>query len=347
MLTFVARRIAYSIPVILLASVLVFLFVHATSDPLARFATNRDPNARTNAALAAGLKQQPCSVKTIQSPTGSGTYPLKVCSDTPVIKQYWNWLTKFVRGDMGRSFITGHEVSTDLSNAFRNTIQLIFWGVLVSAVLAIAVGVYSAVRQYSALDYTFTGLSFIGLSMPPFWFGLVAIQFFAITLTKWLGLSHPLFLSIGLHSRSSGGLDIDYMKHLFLPVLTLTVQIIAEWSRYQRSSMLDVMSSDYIRTAKAKGLPQWRVVGKHALRNALIPLVTVMAIDVGALFGGLVVTEQIFSIPGMGKLFIDALQGGDTNVLLPWLMVTAIFIIGFNLLADVLYGTLDPRIRLA
>jgi peptide/nickel transport system permease protein len=132
-----------------------------------------------------------------------------------------------------------------------------------------------------------------------------------------------------------------------LPVMTLTIQIVAEWSRYQRSSMLDVMSSDYIRTAKAKGLSGRKVIFKHALRNALIPLVTVMALDIGALFGGLIVTEQIFSIPGMGKLFVDSLNNGDTNVLLPWLMVTAIFIIMFNLLADVLYGALDPRIRLA
>jgi len=139
----------------------------------------------------------------------------------------------------------------------------------------------------------------------------------------------------------------DYGRHLVLPIATLTVQIIAEWSRYQRSSMLDVMSSDYIRTAKAKGLPRRTVIFKHGLRNALIPLVTVMAIDIGALFGGLVVTEQIFSIPGMGKLFVDALVNGDTNVLLPWLMVSAVFVILFNLLADVLYGVLDPRIRLA
>jgi peptide/nickel transport system permease protein len=147
-----------------------------------------------------------------------------------------------------------------------------------------------------------------------------------------------------------GGLfagPFDYARHLALPVLTLTVQIIAEWSRYQRSSMLDVMSSDYIRTAKAKGLSRRKVIFKHGLRNALVPLVTVMAVDIGLLFGGLIVTEQIFSIPGMGKLFVDALTNGDTNVLLPWLMVTAVFVILFNLFADVLYGALDPRIRLA
>ncbi len=131
-----------------------------------------------------------------------------------------------------------------------------------------------------------------------------------------------------------------------LPVLTLTVQIIAEWSRFQRASMLDVMSADYIRTARAKGVPRRKVVVRHALRNALIPLVTVMALDIGALFGGLIITEKIFSIPGMGRLFIDALTAGDAPVLVTWTIVTAIFVVLFNLIADVMYGVLDPRIRL-
>ncbi len=128
--------------------------------------------------------------------------------------------------------------------------------------------------------------------------------------------------------------------------MTLTVQIIAAWSRFQRASMLDVMSADYIRTARAKGVPRRKVVLKHALRNALIPFVTVIALDIGALFGGLIITEEIFSIPGMGRLFIDALTAGDAPVLVAWIIVTAIFIIVFNLIADVLYGVLDPRIRL-
>jgi peptide/nickel transport system permease protein len=342
-LTFVVRRIIYSIPVLLIASLLVFMFVYNTSDPLARFRQSRDPTVITQAGLRIGVLEEPCR----QVGVSEGGRPVLTCHKTPVLKQYWHWLGRFSHGDMRTSFLTGHKVSSDLSRAFKNTLQLIFWGVLVSALIAIAIGVYSAVRQYSALDYTFTGLSFVGLSMPPFWFGLVAIQFFTITGPGWLGRRNdPFFFSIGMHSTISGGMDSDYLRHLFLPVLTLTVQIIAQWSRYQRSSMLDVMSSDYIRTARAKGLTRTRVVLKHGLRNALIPLVTVMAIDIGALFGGLVVTEQIFSIPGMGKLFIDALENGDTNVLLPWLMVTAIFIIVFNLLADVLYGVLDPRIRL-
>ena len=346
MLTYVVRRVMYSIPVLLVASLAVFLFVHATSDPLARFTQLRDPNTRTHEALRLGIQEKPCHTLHLAQPQTGGVSDILVCKNTPVIKQYASWLSKFVRFNMGTSFVNGRHVAGLLRERLWNTIQLIFWGVLISATLAVAMGVYSAVRQYSALDYTFTGLSFVGLSMPPFWFGLIAIQIFSFQLREWFHLKNPIFYSIGIHLYQGAGF-VDYLRHLALPVLTLTVQIIAAWSRYERSSMLDVMSADYIRTARAKGLPRWKVVGKHALRNALIPLATVMAVDIGALFGGLVVTEFIFNWPGMGRLFIDALENGDTNVLLPWLMVAAAFIIVFNLLADVLYGTLDPRVRLA
>jgi peptide/nickel transport system permease protein len=346
MVTFVIRRLAYSIPVLLIASILVFTFVRATEDPLARYHQTRDLTLVAREGLRMGIYEQPC--RTFQG--GSPPTPVETCAKAPVLKQYWFWLSHFLQGKMGQSFVTNDAVSKDIRRALGNTIQLIFWGVLVSAFLAILIGVYSAVRQYSVLDYVFTGLSFVGLSMPPFWFGLIAIDLLSFRLQTPLGLHTAPLFSIGLHGSHSPGLfngAFDYARHLALPVATLTVQIIAEWSRYQRSSMLDVMSSDYIRTARAKGLPQRKVIFKHALRNALIPLVTVMAIDIGALFGGLLITEQIFSIPGMGALFINALQNGDTQVLLPWLMVTAVFVILFNLLADVLYGVLDPRIRLA
>ena len=138
---------------------------------------------------------------------------------------------------------------------------------------------------------------------------------------------------------------MDYVRHLVLPVLTLTVQTVAVWSRFQRAAMLDVLSADYIRTARAKGLRRRQVIFKHALRNALLPLVSQTAVDAGALFGGLIITESIFSIPGMGRLFIAALLVGDVNVILAWMLVGAVFVILFNLLADVVYGILDPRIR--
>jgi peptide/nickel transport system permease protein len=337
MLTFVVRRLLYSIPVLFIASILVFVFVHETTDPLARFSQLRDKSAATREGLRIGLYKQPCHEV--------GPDKVLVCTKANLPEQYGHWLNTFVHGDLGESIITGRPVKDDLKDAFGNTLQLISVGVFLSAIIAVSIGVYSAIRQYSALDYTFTGLSFVGLSMPPFWFGLVAIQFFAYTIPQWLGLDEPVFCSIGYHGGCGTG-TFDYLRHLALPVMTLTVQIIAEWSRYQRSSMLDVMSSDYIRTARAKGVPRRKVIVKHGLRNALIPLVTVMAVDIGALFGGLLITEQIFSIPGMGRLFVGALETGDTNVLLPWMIVTAVFIIVFNLLADVLYGVLDPRIRL-
>jgi peptide/nickel transport system permease protein len=320
MLTYVARRVLYSIPVLLIASFLLFAFVRVTFDPTARLRASRDPQAVARARHNLGL-------------------------DKPIVVQYKDWLGKFVKGDWGTSSRTREHVAPVIKRALWNTIQLIVWGVLVSAIVAVGVGVFSAVRQYSAADYFFTGASFLGLAMPPFWFGLIAIQFLSIYPKQWFGLDEIPFPFVGLHSTGESGFNTDYLRHLVLPVLTLTVQIVASWSRYERASMLDALSADYVRTAKAKGVKQRNVIFKHAFRNALIPLVTVMALDIGALFGGLVVTEQIFSIPGMGRLFINSLITGDAEVLVVWTVITASFIILFNLLADVLYGVLDPRIR--
>ena len=319
MLTFVARRVFFSIPVLLVASFLLFAFVRGTFDPTDRLRQSRDPEAVQRARHELGL-------------------------DRPIVSQYKSWLGGFVRGDWGESSRTRERVFPVIRRAFWNTLQLVVWGVLLAAVVAVGVGVLSAVRQYSLPDYLFTGLSFLGLAMPPFWFGLIAIQFLAVYPQDWFDLTTTPLYFVGLHSSTGGGAG-DYARHLVLPVLTLTVQIIASWSRYQRASMLDALSADYVRTARAKGVPRRQVIFGHAFRNALIPLVTVMALDVGALFGGLVVTEQIFSIPGMGRLFIDSLVQGDANVLVVWTVVTAAFVIAFNLLADVLYGFLDPRIR--
>jgi peptide/nickel transport system permease protein len=321
MLTYITRRTLYSIPVILIASFLLFWFVRATFDPCLRLRASKDVTAVSRCQENFHLND-------------------------PVPVQYGNWLKDALQGDFGNSERTDESVKTMVQRAMWFTVQLIFWGILVSALLSIALGVYSAVKQYSIGDYTFTALSFIGLAMPPFWFGLLAIQFLAVGPKTWFNLNEPWLYFVGLHGNGQTGFNLDYLRHLVLPVMTLTVQIVAEWSRFQRASMLDVMSADYIRTARAKGVPRRKVVIRHGLRNALIPLVTIMALDIGALFGGLIITEQIFSIPGMGRLFIDALQAGDATVLVAWVVVTAIFVVLFNLLADILYGVLDPRIRL-
>ncbi len=322
MLIYVARRALYSIPVLLIATFAVFWMVSATFDPTAKLAQSRDAaNIRAEMKEEFGLNR-------------------------PLVVQYTDWLGDAVRGDFGDSYRSREPVIDEVRPAFWNTFQIITWGVLISAFVAIAVGVYSAIRQYSFSDYALTGLAFVGIALPPFWFGLVAWSL-AISLGERFNGGETLFFGTGLHSAGQSGINVDYARHLVLPILTLTVQIIASWSRFQRAAMLDVMSSDYIRTARAKGVPRRKVVLKHGLRNGLVPLVTVMAIDVGALFGGLVVTEVIFSIPGMGRLFVDALRNGDAPIVLAWLLIASVFIIVFNLLADVLYTVLDPRVRLS
>jgi peptide/nickel transport system permease protein len=322
MVTFVVRRLLYSIPVILLATIVVFVFVRETTDPTARLRSRGDKEAVARERARLHL-------------------------DDPLPVQYGKWLKEFATGDWGNSSVTNSSVTEAFRGSFWNTFQLVAWGIVISALIAVAIGVYSALRQYSVLDYTFTGLSFIGLAMPPFFFGILAIQLFVANPKDWLGLDEPLLYSVGLHSTGESGLNLDYLRHLALPVLTLCVAIIASWSRYQRAAMLDVMNADYVRTARAKGVPRRTVVLKHALRNALVPLVTVMAIDIGYLLGGVIIVEKIFSIDGLGRLFFDALRAGDVNVLLPWLIVSGGFIVVFNLLADVLYGVLDPRVRLS
>ncbi|MEV4898531.1 ABC transporter permease, partial [Nonomuraea sp. NPDC055795] len=265
--------------------------------------------------------------------------------DQAIPVQYWHWLTRFVTGDWGVSSRTAGPVHGLILPALGTTLQLIVWGVLVAAVIALAVGVYSAVRQYSAGDLAFTGLSYLGVAMPPFWLGLILIQILAAWPQELLGLTDPPLYFVGLHSPDGGG-PLDYARHLVLPVLTLTVGLVASWSRFTRATMLDALTSEYVRTARAKGVPKRRIVTRHALRTALGPFVSVTAVDAGLLFGGLVVTEQIFAIQGMGRLFLDSLLAGDVFVLVPWTLVVAVVVIVFNLLADLAYAVLDPRVRL-
>jgi peptide/nickel transport system permease protein len=316
---YVVRRIAYSIVVLLAASVLVFVLVRGFGpDPAARLRASRDPQAYLRERERLGL-------------------------DKPFVTQYVDTMGRIIRFDWGDSFKTGRSVSASIRSALGYTLPLAFWGVLFSSVIAIFVGIQSATRPYSARDYVFTGLSFAGLAMPTFWFGLLCIEFLTYRLRKLVGTDLPIFYSAPI---DTGGGVVEYVRHMALPVLVLSVQLVAGWSRYLRSSMMGVMNSDFIRAARARGLNRRQVVLKHGLRNSLTSLVTVIAIDAGLLVGGLVVTETIFSIPGMGKLFVDSLIAGDTNVLIPWLLVTGSAIVIFNLLADVLYGVLDPRVRL-
>ncbi len=322
MASFIVRRLLYSLVVLLIASFAAYAGVRAAFDPLAKFATVKDQQVKEREKVRLGL-------------------------DQPIIVQYGKFIGRFVQGDWGTSDSTRESVAAMIQRSMAKTLQLIIPGIIIALVVAVSLGVYSAVKQYSVGDYVFTTASFVGIAMPPFWFGLLAIEFLAIRSKSLLGLKQNPFYFVGLHSGNGNGINADYARHLVLPVLTLTVQLIAGWSRFQRAAMLDVLSADYVRTAKAKGVPRRRVIMHHAFRNALIPLVTVVALDAGALFGGLIITEQIFSIAGMGRLFVNSLTNGDAPVLAAWTIVAASFVIIFNLFADVAYGLLDPRVRLS
>lgn len=321
MTRYVLRRLLASVPVVLVASFILFWAVRATFDPLAKLRQTVDPTALRRETLRLGL-------------------------DRSLPEQYLLWVKGLVQGEWGTSTRTGGAVLPMVGDALGTTLQLILWGVALAVVLALAIGLYSAARQYSAGDHILTGLSYLGVAMPAFWFGLVLIQVLAVWPKQQFGLADPPLYFVGLHSVGHSGLDLDYLRHLVLPVATLTVGLVASWSRFGRATLLEALSSDYVRTARAKGVPRRRILLRHALRNALAPFVTVVAMDAAALAGGLVVTEQIYSIPGMGKLFLASLETGDVFVLLPWMLVVAVLVILFNLLADLSYALLDPRVAL-
>ena len=322
MTKYVLRRVLYSIPVLIFASVLIFVLVRefGTDPARARCGASRDKGCIPRVEQQLGL-------------------------DRALPVQYVDYMSEFVQGHWGESQRTGQSVDDSIKRALWDTSQLAFWAVLLSGGIAVAIGVYSASKPYSPGDYAFTGLAFAGLALPTFWLGLLMIQYLTFELQQWSGAGDVIFRSIPFAEGPQS--PVQYFQELALPVFVLSVQLVAGWSRYQRSSMLEELNSDYIRTARAKGLPRRRVIWKHGLRNSLSALVTVMAIDIGALFGGLIITERVFSRPGMGTLLLGALQNGDTNILLPWMLVTGAFIIVFNLIADVMYGVLDPRVRVA
>jgi len=319
--SFIARRVLYSLPVILVASFILFWAVRATFDPLAKLRLAADPTAVQREIERLGL-------------------------DRSILEQYLLWLRAFVTGDWGLSTRTGTPVLPLIGDALWPTLQLAFWGLVVAILIAGGISVYSAVRQYSIGDQVFTGASYLGIAMPAFWFGLILIQALAVWPKETFGLDEPPLFFIGLPPVSEVGI-LDYIRHLVLPVAALMIALVAAWSRFGRAAMLDSLSSDYVRTARAKGVPRRQIIWRHAVRNSLAPFVTVVALDAAILIGGLVVTEQIFAIPGMGRLFLQSLVAGDVFVLLPWMVVVAVAVVLCNLAADVGYAVLDPRVRLS
>jgi ABC-type dipeptide/oligopeptide/nickel transport system permease component len=323
MLTYVLRRILYSIPVLFAASALIFFSVTAIGDPLAEL--------RVNPLLSKVTVQRIEERKHLND---------------PIAVQYAYWLKDAVTNQFGTPLLQpGSRIWNDLKRVIPHTLQLVLLSELIALLVGIGIGVYSALRQYSVFDYAATTFSFLGFAMPVFWLALMLQILFTNLFLKW---NIRIFYTSGLSSQDAGGgihFWIDRLQHLAIPVMTLTILSIAQYSRFMRASMLEVVNSDYVRTARAKGLPEPKVTLKHALRNALIPLVTVSALNFGALLGGAVITETIFQLDGMGFYFIGNLFSQDVYAIMAWLMVTATVVIAFNLIADVAYGYIDPRIR--
>jgi peptide/nickel transport system permease protein len=317
--TFIARRLLYSIPVLLAATILVFFGMSLVTDPISQI--RLIPNV---------------SDVTIQNIID------RKHLDEPMIIQYGFWLRDVFFNQFGTTALGNNEIWPDLSRAIGNTMQLVFVSELIAVVLAVILGVFSAKKQYSFFDYATTTISFFGFSVPIFWFALI-LQ--ALATAFFLKTGIRLVYTFGQSSFAPANPFIDRIQHMVLPIVTLSYVSIATYSRYQRASMLEVLHSDYIRTARAKGVRERVITLKHGLRNALIPVVTIAALSFGAVLGGAVITETIFAWPGMGKFFIDSLIRGEIYTLMAWLMVTAVAVILANLVADIVYGWLDPRIR--
>lgn len=257
--------------------------------------------------------------------------------DEPLPVQYLKWLARLGQGDLGWSLVAHRPVATMIRERLVNTVYLMGLAFLVTLLVALPIGVLSARYQYSWFDHVFTTSSFVGFSMPTFWSGLLAIMVFSVWL-RWLPAG-------GMYTVGERFSLVDHVRHLLLPLATLSLYSAARYTRYLRSSMLEVLGEEYIAVARAKGLGEWAVVQKHGLKNATIPLVTIAALDLPQLFSGALITETMFSWPGMGRLFWEATLRMDYPVLMGVMAIAAALVVLFSLLADLAYAVLDPRIR--
>jgi len=255
--------------------------------------------------------------------------------DQPIIERYGNWLSAALRGDFGYSRLYARPVMEVLGPAIANTVTLLGLSLGLALLIALPAGISAAYRPYSRLDYSINMAAFAGISVPPFWLALMLIIGFAVIL--------GVLPAGGIGSAGDGGIW-DNARYLVLPVVSLTIASIGGHTRYMRASMIETLRQDYIRTARATGAGEMRVVFGHALRNAMIPVVTIIAIDFGSLFSGALITETIFAWPGMGRLIFDSIMGNDFNLALVALLLATVLTLIGNFLADIAYVWLDPRV---
>lgn len=337
MTQYIIRRLLQAIPLLLLISIILFALMQASGDPVATLGGRQPPKPEDRERLrrAWGL-------------------------DQPLLTQYFIWLAGndwmvidpetgetgtrqgVLRGDFGNSFVTRQPAIEVIMQRLPNTLLLMITAELVILVLSLTVGIVSAVKQYSLLDTILTAFSFITYSIPVFLMALILMYIFAVNFRKW-GL--PYLPISGMFDPAKGRTFQEVAWHMVLPVTTIALISIAGYSRYIRSTMLEVINSDYIRTARSKGLSERRTLFVHAFKNASLPIVTLIGLDLPFLLAGAVVTETIFAWPGMGRLFIDHLGRSDYPVLMGILMLISVAVVVFQLLTDLVYTWLDPRIR--
>ncbi|MGZ8533690.1 MAG: ABC transporter permease [Candidatus Binatia bacterium] len=320
MLLYVLRRLVQTVPLLLVISALIFTLLYLMpGDPLYRMLEGI-PNLR------------PQDYDRLRKLYGF---------DDPVYLQYGKWLWQLLQLNPGYSREYGQPVFDIILPALKNTLVLTIAAVVLGKIIAIALGIFSAVRQYSIGDYILTATTFVAYSVPAFWLGLMMIILFSVKL-GWLPTSGIVNSELAPGSWEA---TVDWMKHLILPVAVLAISEIIQVQRFMRSSLLEVLRQDYLTTARAKGLSESVVIGRHALKNALIPVVTIIAVTMPRVVGGSTVVETVFAYPGMGRLLYTSIMGNDYVVAMTVVMIIAVTVVFFNLLADVVYGWLDPRIR--
>lgn len=340
---YILRRLLQAVPLLLIITFVLFLLTNNMGDPLATLGGRQRIRAADRERLMRqfGL-DQPVAVQYLYWLAGNDW--TRVDKDGDGVADEPGQRKGVLRGDFGVSIVTRRPALDLILERLPNTLLLMLPAEILIVFFSLVVGIYSALRQYSWADNLLTSLSFIGYSMPVFWLALMLMYVFAVNFKAW-GL--PYFPTVGMFEPEAGKTAPQVLWHMVLPVATLTIISVAGYSRYVRAAMLEVIHQDYIRTATAKGLPRRMVVYGHALKNASLPLVTIIGLDLPLLLAGAIVTESIFAWPGMGRLFIDHTERADVAVIMGIMVMISVAVVFFQIVTDLVYAYLDPRIRLA
>jgi peptide/nickel transport system permease protein len=342
MVNYIIRRLFQAIPQLLIISLILFVLMQSFGDPVATLGARTPPKSEDKERLRRQLGlDQPLYIQYLVWLVGNDWMKIDMNGDgvpeTPGKRK------GVLRGDLGNSLVTRTPVVKVIGERLPNTLLLMLTSELIIIVASLLMGMYSAIKQYSFFDNLVTGASFVGYSMPIFLIALLLMYLFGVNFKRW-GL--PYLPTVGMFDPAIGRTPGQVALHMILPLASLSIISIAGYSRYVRSSMLEVMNQDYIRTARAKGAKEVVVILRHAFRNATLPFVTLIGLDLPFLLAGAVVTERIFAWPGMGRLFIDHTERADFPVLMGILMLTAVAVVVFQILTDITYSFLDPRIRI-